>query len=269
LSYYTDILAALGRGLPRGARVLDLGCGEGELVAELRREGWDAHGCDLTAASALSPGSREHGWDAPGLEGAVGTTGTARELAARGLLLPIATDPYRLPYEDGAFDAVFTNQVLEHVTNLDETLAEVRRVLRPGGVSLHSFPARYRPVEVHVLVPLAGFVRHPAWLRLWAALGVRNRFQRGLDAAETARRNHEFLTSSTSYPKPRELRSAFSRHFGHVRWVEEAALGVSPNAKGRLLHRLGRRVPGVFPLFRLARENVVLAADPRPRPGPA
>jgi SAM-dependent methyltransferase len=39
----------------------------------------------------------------------------------------------QLPYEDGAFDLVFNNSGLEHVRDLDRALAEIARVLRPGG----------------------------------------------------------------------------------------------------------------------------------------
>lgn len=264
MSYVMDVLAAAGCALPPGAHVLDLGCGEGMLVAQLRHDGWDAHGCDLAAESALSPGSREHGWKTE-TSACFGTTETARSLAAAGLLRPIRSDPYRLPYEDSFFDAVLTNQVFEHVMNVDETLAEIRRVLKPGGVTLHFFPARYRPIEVHVFVPFGGVLRHPWWLSLWARCGVRNSFQAGLPAAEVARRNREYLISSTLYASPREIRRSFSRHFGRVVWVEEAALRVSPNRKGRLLHAVGRHVPGAFILFRLTRENILLAADPLPR----
>ncbi|MDP5053407.1 MAG: class I SAM-dependent methyltransferase, partial [Congregibacter sp.] len=43
-----------------------------------------------------------------------------------------------LPYSDGYFDVIYYNQVLEHVRRPDELIAEVVRVLKPGGTFLGS-----------------------------------------------------------------------------------------------------------------------------------
>ncbi len=53
--------------------------------------------------------------------------------AQRGVRAEVA-DANHLPYADGTFDAVVAMWMLYHVPNLDRTLAEARRVLRPGGV---------------------------------------------------------------------------------------------------------------------------------------
>ena len=47
-----------------------------------------------------------------------------------------------LPFDDGAFDAVVSFQVIEHVPSVDAYLAEVARVLRPGGTFLCATPDR-------------------------------------------------------------------------------------------------------------------------------
>lgn len=49
-------------------------------------------------------------------------------------------DGRTLPFLDAHFDAVVTFEVLEHVFNLDEVLAEILRVLKPGGLLLVSIP---------------------------------------------------------------------------------------------------------------------------------
>lgn len=59
-------------------------------------------------------------------------------------------DGRRLPFDDGAFNVVFSSNVLEHVSDIDGMLAEIRRVLAPGGVALHVLPT-------------------PAW-RVWTTL---------------------------------------------------------------------------------------------------
>lgn len=49
-------------------------------------------------------------------------------------------DGQAFPFDDGTFDSVLCNQVLEHVFNPDEFLGEIARVLRPGGKLLLTVP---------------------------------------------------------------------------------------------------------------------------------
>ncbi len=50
-------------------------------------------------------------------------------------------DGTHLPFPDASFDRVFSSNVLEHVRDLPATLAECRRVLRPGGRMVHVMPS--------------------------------------------------------------------------------------------------------------------------------
>jgi SAM-dependent methyltransferase len=56
-------------------------------------------------------------------------------------------DGRRLPFADASFDGVVAFEVLEHVFNLDETLDEMRRVLRPGGKILITAPFAWEEHE--------------------------------------------------------------------------------------------------------------------------
>lgn len=53
-----------------------------------------------------------------------------------------------IPFPDGAYDFVFCIEVLEHVPNPFDTLAEIRRVLKPGGVLILSVPNPYHVKEI-------------------------------------------------------------------------------------------------------------------------
>lgn len=53
-------------------------------------------------------------------------------------------DAARMPFPDGYFSAVFLSHVLEHVADMNKTLAEISRVLEPGGFALLSMPMNPR-----------------------------------------------------------------------------------------------------------------------------
>ena len=90
-----------------GERILDLGCGDGQLTSRLAATG--AHVTGVDASMAMVEAAR------------------ARGIAADHALAE------QLPYSDAAFDAVFSNAALHWVRGQDAMLAEVRRVLRPKG----------------------------------------------------------------------------------------------------------------------------------------
>ncbi|MBI5480982.1 MAG: class I SAM-dependent methyltransferase [Deltaproteobacteria bacterium] len=91
----------------RGGRVLEAGCGTGLVLERLRAGAPTAVGIDLSR----------------------GMLGQARR---RGLPV-MQADLLHLPFPDGAFDLVCSFKVLAHVERIEEALAELARVTRPGG----------------------------------------------------------------------------------------------------------------------------------------
>jgi SAM-dependent methyltransferase len=85
----------------------------------------------------------------------------AADIAPRGN--QIRADLRRLQFEDECFDLVYASHVLEHIDRDDEAIAEVRRVLRPGGVALLPVPVvSDRTIEYPHPVPVEhGHVRAP------------------------------------------------------------------------------------------------------------
>ncbi len=59
-----------------------------------------------------------------------------------------------LPFEDGSFDVVFSNAVIEHVGGEEEQLRFVAEALRVGRRAFITTPNRWFPVEVHTRLPL-------------------------------------------------------------------------------------------------------------------
>jgi 2-polyprenyl-6-hydroxyphenyl methylase/3-demethylubiquinone-9 3-methyltransferase len=92
----------------RGAVLLDAGCGGGLLAPHLAGKGYRHLGVDLRA---------------PGLAAA----------AAHGVEA-ICGDVTRLPLASSSVDVVAAGEILEHVADLPGTVAELCRVLRPGGL---------------------------------------------------------------------------------------------------------------------------------------
>ena len=166
---------------PDGGRVLDVATGTGLVAAELVRRGFDVTGVDQSA-EMLSEARRRFG---DGVE-------------------LVDTSAESLPFPDDAFDHLTFTYLLRYVRDPGATLAELARVVRPGGVvaSLEfGVPTGIaRPAwEVYVRagLPLAGRVLRHGWrevgdflgrsireyweryplerqLELWAAAGIRD-----------------------------------------------------------------------------------------------
>lgn len=243
LKHQLGILRRAGVHIPDGARILDVGCGEGRSVRALRDAGFDAWGCDVAFDNC----------------GALYDPAGTRSLVEQGYLRPISLQPYRFPFEDGTFDIVLSNEVLEHVMNYPEFIAENRRVQKADGVSLHIFPGPWPLIELHTYVPLAAMHRSYPWLLLWAALGIRNEFQRGVPARQTARRNYNYLRTQTNYVGPLELRRLFRQRFSALEFREDLFLELSTSKRGRWLNRLIKRLPVLLPVYRNMHNRVLLA----------
>ena len=118
-----------------GDRVLDMGCGGGRHAFALYRRGADVVALDRSAADlveceAMFTAMREAGEVPAG----------ARARAVRG-------DAYALPFEDDSFDAVIAAEILEHLPEDERAMAELVRVLRPGGQLAVTVP-RWGPEKV-------------------------------------------------------------------------------------------------------------------------
>ncbi|MFV2062571.1 MAG: class I SAM-dependent methyltransferase [Chloroflexota bacterium] len=106
-----------------GARVLDVGCGVGTYVRRFREYSDDVHGIEVEP-ERVATASRE----LPNIVLAVGEA---------------------LPYPDDHFHLVFSNEVIEHVTDDHATAAEMVRVAKPGGTIVLFAPNRLYPFETH------------------------------------------------------------------------------------------------------------------------
>ena len=105
-----DAVAALGRELPGGARVLDAGAGEGQYARYFLRQRYC--GVDLAVG--------DHAWDYTRLDA--------------------VSDLTALPFKSATFDAALLIVTIEHLREPRCALAELGRILRPGGTLLIAAP---------------------------------------------------------------------------------------------------------------------------------
>ena len=122
-------------GLQAGERVLDMGCGAGRHAFEMYKRGADVIALDqdadeLSVVREWFAAMREEG----------GLPDTAEADVKQG-------DALNLPFPDGDFDRVVASEVLEHIPADDAAIAELVRVLRPGGTIAVTVP-RWLPEKV-------------------------------------------------------------------------------------------------------------------------
>ena len=122
-------------GVRAGDRVLDMGCGAGRHAFELYRRGADVVAFDqdadeLSAVADMFAAMREAGEVPDGADADV----------KQG-------DALALPFADGEFDRVVAAEVLEHIPDDEAAIAELVRVLRPGGTMAVTVP-RWLPERI-------------------------------------------------------------------------------------------------------------------------
>lgn len=119
-----------------GMRVLDVGCGGGRHIRQTRLlPGITAVGVDLGAKEVSDTAKMLRELD----EIPVEYGGT---VPGAGPWVSVRASVYELPFADASFDCVIISEVLEHLAEDDRALAEISRVLKPGGTLAASVPRR-------------------------------------------------------------------------------------------------------------------------------
>jgi 2-polyprenyl-3-methyl-5-hydroxy-6-metoxy-1,4-benzoquinol methylase len=137
--------------LKAGDRILEIGCGIGTVVHELSRQGYDIRGTDI-ANAAIEYGLKKYGD------------------------IKLAVQPAEeLPYEDRSFDVVLSFDLFEHIARIDRHVAEVSRVLKPGGYYLFQTPNKFSNIIHETL-----HHRSLAWRRFHPSLHTPGQVRRRL-----------------------------------------------------------------------------------------
>jgi SAM-dependent methyltransferase len=202
---YIRIANEIAEQLPRG-RLLDWGCGFGQMTYLLRRRGFDVTAFDIDAEAAHLP-------DIP---------------LIRDLRIVSSSHPTTLPFPDASFDIVLSCGVLEHVDEYSQpgneviSLGEIRRVLKPGGhFPIYQLPQRYTWTEAVTRTFRLGY-SHP---RRFTAGEARALLQRTGFRVDRLRRNNLFPKNLNGLPQ--SARAFYSR-FGQQIISVDAALSRIP-----------------------------------------
>jgi len=135
---YRAIARRIGADHP--GRVLDWGCGYGQVTDLLWRAGLDVTAFDYQ----------------PGIEAGMRPLERYPHLS-----IHTSPDPRQLPFADGAFEALLSCGVLEHVADPDASLEEIRRVLVPGG-TFYVFKLPNRASYLEAIARRTGLYYHGA-----------------------------------------------------------------------------------------------------------
>jgi SAM-dependent methyltransferase len=127
-------------------RVLDVGCGTGPFSIVAQERGAHVVSLDL------------------GLE-------LLRRARGKGARRGVAGDAAALPFAEGSFDVVLSSECIEHTTGPEQSVAEMLRVLRTGGILVVTCPNRFWHWSVVLagvfnLRPYRGLENWPGWLTL-------------------------------------------------------------------------------------------------------
>jgi SAM-dependent methyltransferase len=118
----------------RHGKILDIGCGPGIYAKDLLTRGWDIWGIDLSpkmieaaaeSIAELSESERDRAHFAVGQVGA-------------------------LPFDPAFFDAVICIGVISYLEDLEHSLSDISRVLKPGGIAILQLSNKISPFEVEI-----------------------------------------------------------------------------------------------------------------------
>lgn len=202
-------------------RSLDFGCGAATVVSAARHEGLDVYGTDVFYAANKN----------------------RQIVEQKGLLGTIITEIKngRTVFPDEHFDVIVNNQVLEHVEDLDQTLKELKRILKRGGTLLSLFPSKEVWWEGHRKLFFLHWFAPGNPLRVyyayfWRILG-KGGFKGDKTPMEWARYSCQWIDKFTFYRPQKEIISLFAQYFNELSYLEN----------DYLLFRLKHEHPNLYP----------------------
>jgi SAM-dependent methyltransferase len=233
-----EICKAKGIDINGDSFILDFGCGDGHRVYQLRDAGF----------------KNSYGFNKGNYLGIENPVNLRDD---RDIQFFRFSDDGSIPFPDKYFDLIISDQVFEHVLEQEKAFREIHRVLKDGGVSVHVIPAKWQFIEQHMLVPFGGLIKSRSYYYFWAVIGIRTKWQRGLSAKETARRNSTYAQESLNYLSCREYQRMMPQIPFRCSWEDLAYIKTSYKPNIQKLARIAEKVPLILILIRLFVQRVL------------
>jgi len=142
-----------------GKKVLEIGIGQGSDLLQFGRAGAECHGVDITDNHIQL---------------------TKKNFELNGIPVDIRkSDATALPFPDATFDCVYSFGVIHHIPEAERVLAEVRRVLKPGGKLMLSLYYKWSAFHLFSKIFAHGLMR--GWLLTKGYAGVLATIEEGAD----------------------------------------------------------------------------------------
>ena len=185
-------------------KILDYGCGNGEVVEAGLGQGLEFYGADIF----YSGGNSEQVVMEKGLLG--------------NRILKITNN--QVAFSDNFFDLIISNQVFEHVEDMDATLHEIFRILKPGGLFLSLFPSRDVWREGHCGVPFLHWFPKDSKIRYYYIYLLRTlgagKYKSHLPKKEWIDYILRWLDQYCFYRTRRNIKQSFIHYF-QIRFIED------------------------------------------------
>jgi SAM-dependent methyltransferase len=199
--------------------ILDWGCGRGRAVAWLREKGYKAYGTDIDPEPVNN----------------------CRELlSARGfdadLLISLIENGVEKKFPNNFFHLSFSEGVFEHIKDLEQVAANLKRLTAPGGVGAHFFPAHKHFVEIHLFMPFLHWLPknrlRKLYISLLLSLGKDPGWKelQGKSRQERAKAYYEYIINKTYYRNPRTIMDVFTRNNFGVDFIPLADFGLEKHS---------------------------------------
>jgi cyclopropane fatty-acyl-phospholipid synthase-like methyltransferase len=195
--------------------ILDWGCGRGRAIAWLRAQGYNAFGTDIDSEPVNNCRSL---------------------LSARGLdansMISLMDNGEEKQFPDSFFHLSFSEGVFEHVKDIEQVAANLKRLTIPGGVGVHFFPAHRHFVEIHLFMPFVHWLPknklRKIFILLFLLLGIGPKWKEleSKSTREQAQAYYEYIVNKTYYRTPRVITDVFTRNKFKVDFIPLAEFGL-------------------------------------------
>ena len=189
-------------------KILDWGCGIGRAVAYLRKNGYDCVGIDIDPEriAKAKPFFEKRG-------------------ILRDELLTLLDENGRTVFPDEHFDFIFSNQVIEHIKDIDAAVSEMSRITKRNGMGFHVFPAHRGFIEEHLHMPFVHWFPknklRKLFILLCLTMGMEPKWKRleKMDRHERADAYYNYTVNNTYYRKYKTIGKIFTQKSFIVNYV--------------------------------------------------